>query len=79
MQEAGATADLELAYTIADGLDYIRAGLRAGLQIDDFAPRLFFWAIGMDPFVEIAKMRAGRYLWSKIVSQLILKIPNLSH
>ena len=76
MQEAGATADLELAYTIADGLDYIRAGLRAGLQIDDFAPRLsFFWAIGMDPFVEIAKMRAGRYLWSKIVSQFNPKNP----
>ena len=79
MQEAGATADLELAYTIADGLDYIRAGLRAGLQIDDFAPRLsFFWAIGMDPFVEIAKMKVGRYLWSKIVSQFNPKIPNLS-
>jgi methylmalonyl-CoA mutase len=70
MQEAGATADLELAYTLADGLEYIRAGLAAGLKIDDFAPRLsFFWAIGMPFFTEIAKMRAGRLLWAKIVKQ----------
>ncbi|MBX3103124.1 MAG: methylmalonyl-CoA mutase [Bacteroidetes bacterium] len=70
MQEAGATADLELAYTLADGLEYIRAGLAAGLNIDDFAPRLsFFWAIGMPFFTEIAKMRAGRLLWAKIVKQ----------
>ncbi|MGV3599193.1 MAG: methylmalonyl-CoA mutase [Bacteroidota bacterium] len=70
MQEAGATADLELAYTLSDGLEYIRTGLKAGLNIDDFAPRLsFFWAIGMNHFMEIAKMRAGRVLWSKIVKQ----------
>lgn len=70
MQEAGATADIELAYTLADGLEYIRAGLKAGLKIDDFAPRLsFFWAIGMNHFMEIAKMRAGRLLWAKIVKQ----------
>lgn len=68
MQEAGATADIELAYTLADGLEYIRTGLKAGLNIDDFAPRLsFFWAIGMNHFMEIAKMRAARLLWSKIV------------
>jgi methylmalonyl-CoA mutase len=68
MQEAGATADLELAYTLADGLEYIRAGLQAGISIDDFAPRLsFFWAVGMNHFMEIAKMRAGRMLWAKIV------------
>lgn len=70
MQEAGATADLELAYTLADGWEYVRAGLAAGLAIDDFAPRLsFFWAIGMQHFMEIAKMRAGRMLWAKIVKQ----------
>jgi methylmalonyl-CoA mutase len=68
MQEAGATADLELAYTLADGVDYIRAGMAAGLGIDAFAPRLsFFWAIGMNPFMEIAKMRAARLLWAKLV------------
>ncbi len=68
MQEAGATADLELAYTLADGLEYLRTGLRAGLDVDDFAPRIsFFWAIGMDHFVEIAKMRAGRLLWARMV------------
>ncbi len=68
MQEAGATADLELAYTLADGLEYIRAGLKAGISIDDFAPRLsFFWAVGMNHFMEIAKMRAGRMLGAKIV------------
>ena len=70
MQEAGATADIELAYTLADGLEYIRKGIEAGMDIDSFAPRLsFFWAIGMDHFTEIAKMRAGRMLWSKIVQE----------
>jgi methylmalonyl-CoA mutase len=70
MQEAGATADIELAYTLADGLEYIRTGIDAGLAIDEFAPRLsFFWAIGMNHFMEIAKMRAGRMLWAKIVKQ----------
>ncbi|MBN8732250.1 MAG: methylmalonyl-CoA mutase [Acidobacteria bacterium] len=70
MQEAGATADLELAYTLANGLEYLRTGLRAGLDIDSFAPRLsFFWAIGMNHFMEIAKMRAGRLVWSKLVKQ----------
>ena len=70
MQEAGATADLELAYTLADGLEYLRTGIAAGLDIDAFAPRLsFFWAIGMNHFMEIAKMRAGRLLWAKIVKQ----------
>ncbi|MGB5357451.1 MAG: methylmalonyl-CoA mutase, partial [Eudoraea sp.] len=70
MQEAGATADIELAYTLADGLEYIRTGLKAGLGIDEFAPRLsFFWAIGMNHFMEIAKMRAGRMLWAKLVKQ----------
>jgi len=70
MQEAGATADLELAYTLADGLEYIRTGIAAGIDIDDFAPRLsFFWAIGMNHFMEIAKMRAGRMIWAKIVIQ----------
>ena len=70
MQEAGATADLELAFTLADGLEYIRTGLKAGLDIDAFAPRLsFFWAMGMNYFVEIAKLRAARMLWAKIVKQ----------
>ena len=70
MQEAGATADIELAYTLADGLEYIRTGLAAGMHIDEFAPRLsFFWAIGMNHFMEIAKMRAGRMLWAKLVKQ----------
>ena len=70
MQEAGATADIELAYTLADGLEYIRTGLAAGMKIDEFAPRLsFFWAIGMNHFMEIAKMRAGRMLWAKLVKQ----------
>lgn len=70
MQEAGATADIELAYTLADGLEYIRTGLSTGMNIDDFAPRLsFFWAIGMNHFMEIAKMRAGRMLWAKLVKQ----------
>ncbi|HOY77749.1 MAG TPA: methylmalonyl-CoA mutase, partial [Hyphomonadaceae bacterium] len=70
MQEAGATADLELAYTLADGVEYIRAGMAAGLDVDKFAPRLsFFWAIGMNYFMEVAKMRAGRLLWAKLVKQ----------
>ncbi len=70
MQEAGATADLELAYTLADGIEYIRAGTQAGLDVDKFAPRLsFFWAIGMNTFMEIAKMRAARLLWAKLVKQ----------
>ena len=70
MHEAGATADIELAYTLADGLEYLRAGLKAGLKVDDFAPRIsFFWGIGMNHFMEIAKMRAARMLWAKIVRQ----------
>ncbi len=70
MQEAGATADIELAYTLADGLEYIRTGLNAGMKIDEFAPRLsFFWAIGMNHFMEIAKMRAARMLWAKLLKQ----------
>jgi len=70
MQEAGATAAIELAYTLADGLEYLRAGLQAGMKIDDFAPRLsFFWAIGMHHHMEIAKMRAGRLIWAKLVNQ----------
>ena len=70
MQEAGATADIELAYTLADGLEYVRAGLAAGMEIDRFAPRLsFFWAIGMNYFMEVAKMRAARLLWAKIIKQ----------
>jgi methylmalonyl-CoA mutase len=70
IQEAGATADLELAYTLADGVEYIRAGLDAGMTIDQFAPRLsFFWAIGMNFFMEVAKMRAARALWARLVSQ----------
>lgn len=76
MQEAGATNDLELAYTLADGLEYIRTGIGAGMDIDSFAPRLsFFWAIGMNHFMEIAKMRAGRMLWAKIVKQFNPKNP----
>jgi methylmalonyl-CoA mutase len=70
MQEAGATADLELAYTIADGIDYVRAGIKAGLDVDTFAPRLsFFWAIGMNTFMEIAKMRAARLIWAKLMAE----------
>ncbi|MCM8568371.1 methylmalonyl-CoA mutase [Gramella jeungdoensis] len=76
MQEAGATCDIELAYTLADGLEYIRKGLEAGMDIDSFAPRLsFFWAIGMNHFMEIAKMRAGRILWAKLVKQFNPKNP----
>jgi len=76
IQEAGGTADIELAYTLADGLEYIRAGIKAGLNIDDFAPRLsFFWGIGMNHFTEIAKLRAGRMLWAKIVKEFNPKNP----
>lgn len=76
MQEAGATADIELAYTLADGLDYIRTGINAGLDIDVFAPRLsFFWGAGMNHFMEIAKLRAGRMLWAKIVKKFNPKNP----
>jgi len=76
MQEAGATCDIELAYTLADGLEYLRTGIRAGIDIDAFAPRLsFFWAVGMNHFMEIAKMRAARMLWSKIVSEFNPKNP----
>ncbi len=76
IQEAGGTADIELAYTLADGLEYLRTGVKAGLDIDTFAPRLsFFWGIGMNHFMEIAKMRAGRMLWAKIVKQFDPKNP----
>jgi methylmalonyl-CoA mutase len=76
MQEAGATADLELAYTLADGFEYLKAGIKAGLDIDAFAPRLsFFWAVGMNPFMEMAKLRAGRLLWAKILKQAGAKNP----
>ncbi|MDA1263481.1 MAG: methylmalonyl-CoA mutase family protein, partial [Planctomycetota bacterium] len=76
MQEAGATADLELAYTLADGIEYVRAGVEAGLDIDAFAPRLsFFWAIGMNFFMEVAKMRAARLLWAKLLKQFNPKDP----
>ena len=76
MHEAGASAEIELAYTLADGLEYLRTGLAAGLAIDDFAPRLsFFWGIGMNHFMEIAKMRAARVLWAKLVKQFQPKNP----
>lgn len=76
MQEAGATADIELAYTLADGMEYIRTGLASGLKIDEFAPRLsFFWAVGMNHFMEIAKMRAARMLWAKIIKSFNPKNP----
>ena len=76
MQEAGASADIELAYTLADGLEYVRTGVEAGIDIDAFAPRLsFFWGIGMNPFMEIAKMRAARMLWAKIIKQFNPKNP----
>jgi len=76
MQEAGATCDIELAYTLADGLEYLRTGVRAGLSVDDFAPRVsFFWDIGMNHFMEVAKMRAARMLWAKIVKQFNPKNP----
>ena len=80
MQEAGATADLELAYTLADGVEYIRAGIDAGMDIDSFAPRLsFFWAIGMNYFMEIAKMRAARLLWAKLLKEFNPKNPKSSN
>ncbi len=80
MQEAGATADIELAYTLADGLEYLRAGVNAGMDIDKFAPRLsFFWGISMNYFMEIAKMRAARMLWAKIVSQFNPRTPRVLH
>ena len=76
MHEAGAPADIELAYTLADGLEYIRTGIKAGLDIDEFAPRLsFFWGIGMNHFMEIAKLRAGRLLWAKLLGQFAPKNP----
>jgi len=76
MQEAGATADIEMAYTLADGLEYLRTGIKAGLDIDSFAPRLsFFWAVGMNHFMEIAKMRAARMIWAKLVKQFNPKNP----
>jgi len=76
MQEAGATADIELAYTLADGMEYLKAGIDAGINVDNFAPRLsFFWAIGVNHFMEIAKMRAGRLLWAKIVKSFGAKNP----
>ena len=76
MQEAGATCDIEMAYTLADGLEYLRAGINAGMSVDQFAPRLsFFWAIGMNHFMEIAKMRAARMLWAKLVNQFNPKNP----
>jgi len=76
MQEAGATADIELAYTLADGVEYLRTGVKEGLTVDDFAPRIsFFWDIGMNHFMEIAKMRAGRMLWAKLVKQFNPKNP----
>jgi methylmalonyl-CoA mutase len=79
MQEAGATADLELAYTLADGIEYVRTGIKAGLDVDAFAPRLsFFWGIGMNPLMEIAKLRAGRLLWSELMAQFSPKDPRSS-
>ncbi len=76
IQEAGGTPEIELAYTLADGLEYIRTGLKAGMKIDQFAPRLsFFWGIGMDHFTEIAKLRAARILWAKIVKQFLPELP----
>ncbi len=76
MQEAGATADLELAYTLADGLEYVRTGLRAGLDVDTFCPRLsFFWAVGMNYYIEVAKLRAARMIWAKLIKQFAPKDP----
>ena len=76
MQEAGATADLELAYTLADGVDYVRTGIKAGLDVDAFCPRLsFFWAIGMNYFMEVAKLRAARMIWAKLIKQFEPKNP----
>ena len=80
LHEAGAPADLELAYTLANALEYLRTGIQAGLDVDKLAPRIsFFWAIGMDHFTEIAKLRAGRLLWAKLVSPSIHPIPNPWH
>jgi methylmalonyl-CoA mutase len=79
MQEAGATADLELAYTLADGIEYVRTGIKAGLDVDAFAPRLsFFWGVGMNPLMEMAKLRAGRLLWSELMEQFSPKDPRSS-
>ena len=79
MQEAGATQDLELAYTLADGVEYVRAGVKAGLDIDKFAPRLsFFWAIGMNFFMEVAKLRAARVLWARLMKEFDPKDPRSS-
>jgi len=79
IQEAGATADLELAYTLADGIEYVRAGIAAGLDVDSFAPRLsFFWGIGMDFFTEVAKLRAGRQLWFELMQEFAPKNPRSS-
>ena len=79
MQEAGATADIELAYTLADGLEYLRTGVKAGLDVDDFAPRIsFFWGIGMNHFMEIAKMRAARMLWAKLVKAFRCQEPEIA-
>ena len=76
MQEAGATADLEMAYTLADGLEYVRTGIKTGMDIDEFAPRLsFFWAQGMNYFMEVAKMRAARLIWAKMIKQFNPKNP----
>src|SRR6185295_12744855 len=76
MQEAGATADIELAYTLADGLEYVRTGLKAGIDIDSFAPRLsFFWAVGMNYFMEVAKMRAARKMWAQMMQTFEPKNP----
>src|SRR5690625_6747840 len=73
MQEAGATADIELAYTLADGLEYVRTGLKSGIDIDSFAPRLsFFWGIGKNYYMEIAKMRAARKMWAQMMSSFEL-------
>ena len=77
MQEAGATQDLELAYTLANGVEYVRSGLNAGLAVDDFAPRIsFFWAIGMNFFMEVARLRAARLLWAKLMKGFDPKNPN---
>ena len=79
MQEAGASADLELAYTLANGIEYVKTALKAGLKVDDFANRFsFFWGIGMNHFTEIAKMRAARYLWAKLMNQFNPKNPKSS-
>src|SRR5690625_7769167 len=76
MHEAGATADLELAYPLANGLEYVRAGLSSGLPVDKFAPRIsFFWGIGMNHYMEIAKLRAGRLLWAALMSSFEPKNP----